>query len=128
SVPKLALLPLTKNWPVTFRLKEKPADIGDKVFTLVYPRRDMVYGEGSVSPLSGYSNDTVMYQLSIPVNPGNSGGPLLDENGNIIGVIRGKIAGAEATGFAIKSGEIMNAVRETATDSAKQDICAAVNR
>jgi serine protease Do len=128
AVLKLDDAGLAKNWQVPFILKEKSADIGEKVFTLGYPRRDMVYGEGSVSSLSGYSNDTIMYQISIPVNPGNSGGPLLDENGNIIGVIRGKIAGAEATGFAIKSSEIMNAVRDTATDSVKADICAAVNR
>jgi S1-C subfamily serine protease len=101
---------LVKNWQVPFSIKDKPGDVGEKVFTLGYPRKDMVYGEGSVSSLSGYSNDTSMYQISIPVNPGNSGGPLLDENGNIIGVVRSKVAGAEATGFAVKSGEILNMI------------------
>lgn len=105
------------SWEVPFSIKEKPAELGDKVFTLGYPRRDIVYGEGSLSSLSGYSNDTTMYQISIPVNPGNSGGPVLDEQGNVIGVIRGKISGAEGTGFAIKMQHIMQAVRPALLDS-----------
>ena len=108
---------LASKWEVPFGLKEKPGDLGDRVFTLGYPRKDVVYGEGSLSSLSGYSNDTSMYQISIPVNPGNSGGPLLDENGNVIGVIRGKISGAEATGFAIKAGQIRQALDRAAGDS-----------
>ncbi|MBX3165230.1 MAG: trypsin-like peptidase domain-containing protein [Bacteroidetes bacterium] len=113
---------LVKNWQVPFSLKEKTSDVGEKVFTLGYPRREMVYGEGSLSALSGYSNDTSMYQISIPVNPGNSGSPLLDENGNIVGVIRGKITGAEATGFAVKACHILSAINNAATDSTKQDL------
>ncbi|PBQ32183.1 hypothetical protein CNR22_10505 [Sphingobacteriaceae bacterium] len=113
---------LYKNWQVPFSLNEKSTDVGEKVFTLGYPRNEMVYGEGSLSSLSGYSNDTNMYQISIPVNPGNSGGPLLDENGTIIGVIRGKISGAEATGFAIKAKEILNSIKSCDIDSTKQDL------
>lgn len=111
-----------KNWQVPFSLKEKTADIGEKVFTMGYPRRDMVYGEGSLSSMSGYSNDTSMYQISIPVNPGNSGGPLLDENGNVIGVIRGKISGAEGTSFAIKAQEIIRSINGSAGDSLRMQV------
>jgi S1-C subfamily serine protease len=111
-------------WQVPFSLKEKSTDVGEKVFTLGYPRRDMVYGEGSLSSLSGYSNDTTMYQISIPVNPGNSGGPLLDDNGNIIGVIRGKLTSSEATGFAIKANDIINSFRNNASDSSLKELLA----
>lgn len=113
---------LSKNWQVPFSFKEKITDVGEKVFTLGFPRREMVYGEGSLSALSGYSNDTSMYQISIPVNPGNSGGPLLDEAGNVIGVIRGKISGAEATGFAIKSNEIIKSINLIEADSIKKGL------
>jgi len=122
AILKLENKELYKNWQVPFSLNEKNTDIGEKVFTLGYPRKEMVYGEGSLSSLSGYSNDTSMYQISIPVNPGNSGGPLLDETGNIIGVIRGKITGEEATGFAIKANEILNSIRSCEIDSTKQDL------
>lgn len=106
-----------KDWQVPFSFSGKTNDIGEKVFTLGYPRKDIVYGEGALSSLSGYNNDTCMYQVSIPVNPGNSGGPLCDENGNIIGVIRGKISSAEATGFAIKSAEILQSIHNLGADS-----------
>jgi S1-C subfamily serine protease len=58
-----------------------------------------------------------MYQVSIPVNPGNSGGPLLDDHGNVIGLIRGKITTAEGTGFAVKSREILKAISILGADS-----------
>lgn len=101
-----------KNWSVPFVFSNRNVDLGERIFTLGYPRKDIVYGEGSLSSLSGFHGDTTMYQISIPVNPGNSGGPLLDEQGNIIGLIRGKITSAEATGFAIKSDEIISTINE----------------
>ncbi len=101
---------LYKSWSLPFVFSNRSCDLGEKVFTLGYPRKDIVYGEGSLSSLSGYHHDTTMYQISIPVNPGNSGGPLLDEQGTVIGLVRGKITSAEATGFAVKSQQIINAV------------------
>lgn len=103
---------ITKSWSIPFVFSNRNVDLGEKIFTLGYPRKDIVYGEGSLSSLSGYHGDTTMYQISIPVNPGNSGGPLLDEQGNVVGLIRGKITSAEATGFAIKSQEIISAINE----------------
>lgn len=117
AVLKIDNKDITKSWQTPFSLSEKSTDVGEKVFTLGYPRKDMVYGEGALSSLSGFSNDTSMYQISIPVNPGNSGGPLLDEQGNVIGVIRGKITNAEATGFAIKAGEIIKSIHKLGADS-----------
>ncbi len=113
---------ISKNWQVPFSFSNKPSDIGEKVFTLGYPRKDVVYGEGALSSLTGYRDDTTMYQVSIPVNPGNSGGPLLDEQGNIIGLIRGKITNAEATSFAIKSKEILRTINNIAPDSLKNEL------
>jgi serine protease Do len=88
---------------IPFMLKKKTIELGEKVFTLGFPREDIVYGEGSISSASGFKGDTMAYQISIPLNPGNSGGPLLDEQGNLIGMITGKHAGAEASNFAIKA-------------------------
>jgi S1-C subfamily serine protease len=122
AILKIVNSDLVAKWRVPFSIKEKNADVGEKVFTLGYPRNEIVYGDGSLSSLSGYSNDKRMYQISIPVNPGNSGGPLLDENANVIGVIRGKISGEEGTGFAIKSNEILKAISELECDSLKQEL------
>jgi serine protease Do len=120
AVLKVDNAEVVKAWKLPFRLNNDQGAVGDRVFTLGYPRKDMVYGEGSLSAESGYANDTSMYQISIPVNPGNSGGPVLDEAGNVIGVIRGKISGAEATGFAIKSNQILKALEKAGDDSLAQ--------
>ncbi len=122
AILKIVNADVVKTWDVPFTFSQKATDIGEKVYTLGYPRKDVIYGEGSLSSLSGYYNDTTMYQISIPVNPGNSGGPLLNDQGNVIGVIRGKITGAEATGFAIKSNEILKSISSITVDSVKAEL------
>ncbi len=107
------------NLPYGFKTKE--SDLGENIFTLGYPSQDIVYGEGSISSSSKFG-DTMMYQISIPVNPGNSGGPLLDENGNIIGVVSGKNQNAEGTGFASKSIYINDIINELSDDELKKEL------
>ena len=58
---------------------------------------------GIISSKTGYQGDVALYQISAPIQPGNSGGPLFDKKGNIIGVVSAKHAGAENVGYAIKS-------------------------
>lgn len=104
----LSILKITDSSFIGFRelpyiFRNEEADLGEDVFTLAYPRQEMVYGEGSVSARSGYLGDTTAYQISIPVNPGNSGGPLFDEQGNLLGIISGKNVALEGAAFAIKS-------------------------
>lgn len=96
---------------IPYNFYSSKAEMGQKVFTLGYPRTDLVYGEGSVSSLTGFQDDTIAYQVSVPLNPGNSGGPLFDESGNIIGVISGKQMRTEAASFAIKSSYIVDALK-----------------
>ncbi|MVN76345.1 trypsin-like serine protease [Hymenobacter sp. HMF4947] len=94
--------------PYTF--KGGQADLGERVYTLGYPREDVVYGEGALSSRSGFNGDTAFYQVSIPVNPGNSGGPLLDGQGNLIGVVSGRQDDAQSAAFATKSSYLMRLV------------------
>ena len=94
--------------PYTF--KGGQADLGERVYTLGYPREDVVYGEGALSARSGFEGDTAFYQVSIPVNPGNSGGPLLDAQGNLIGVVSGRQNDAQGAAFATKSSYLVRLV------------------
>ncbi len=80
------------------------------MYTLGYPREDVVYGEGALSARSGFEGDTAFYQVSIPVNPGNSGGPLLDEHGNLIGVVSGRQNDVQSAAFATKSSYLVRLV------------------
>lgn len=101
--------------PYTFR--QSAIDLGERVFTLGFPREDMVYGEGSISARTGYGGDSLSYQISVPVNPGNSGGPLLDTHGHIVGVISGKQMELAGTAFAVKSQYLLQLIDQLPVDS-----------
>jgi serine protease Do len=94
--------------PYTFKAGQ--ADLGERVYTLGYPREDVVYGEGALSARSGYDGDTAFYQVSIPLNPGNSGGPLLDGQGNLIGVVSSRQDDVLGAAFATKSSYLVRLV------------------
>ena len=96
--------------PYTFA--KSTVDLGEQIFTLGYPRREVVYSEGYLSAKSGYSGDTSSYQVNISVNPGNSGGPVMNRNGEIIGIISGKETNADGVVFAIKSDNIYEAIKD----------------
>jgi serine protease Do len=111
----LAILKITdstfhKFAALPYLFKPKDALLGESVYTLGFPREDIVYGEGSVSSKTGYEGDSASYQVSIPVNPGNSGGPLFDQNGFLIGMISGKQTEMDAAAFAVKSNYIKNRI------------------
>ena len=82
-------------------------EVGDEVFVLGYPLtstmgQEVKLTDGIISAASGYKGDQSMYQISAAVQPGNSGGPLFDKDGNVIGVICAKHADAENANYAIK--------------------------
>ena len=121
TVTDLAILKITdtafkkvNGLPYTF--PKTTAELAEPIFTLGYPREEVVYGEGYLSAKSGYYGDTTSYQISISVNPGNSGGPVIDKNGEVIGIISSKETNADGVVFAIKSKNIYNALKEIKKD------------
>lgn len=65
------------------------ADVGEDVFALGYPLTTTMGNEikltnGIISSTSGFQGDVSMYQISVPLQPGNSGGPLFDDDGNVV--------------------------------------------
>lgn len=103
-----------------YSFKRGQSDLGEKVYTLGYPREDLVFNDGSLSARSGFEGDTGFYQISIPVNPGNSGGPLLDDKGNLIGVISGRQMDVQSAAFATKSSYLMRLVDSLGSAGAGQ--------
>jgi serine protease Do len=102
---------------VPYSIKKPKTDLGEDVYTFGYPGEDIVFGQGALSSASGFHGDTTEYQISVPVNPGNSGGPLLDSKGNIIGVISGKQTQAAGAAFAVKSNYLLKAISNIPADS-----------
>lgn len=107
----------SRSIPYSFSTLE--VELGEDVFTIGYPRDEAVYGEGYLSSATGYSGDTLAYQISIPVNPGNSGGPVFDRHGNVVGIISGKQKGIDGAGFAIKTKALKDALNDIPVDSLK---------
>ena len=104
---------------IPYSFEPRTSDLGERVFTLGFPRDEVVYGEGYLSSRTGYRNDSSAYQVAISVNPGNSGGPLLDEKGNVIGIISGKQVSTEGASFAIKTDYLFRAIGDIPADSLK---------
>jgi len=67
------------------------ADVGTSVFALGYPMLNLMgeeikFTDGKISSKTGFQGDITVYQISVPIQPGNSGGPLFDNDGNLIGI------------------------------------------
>jgi S1-C subfamily serine protease len=117
----LALLQTTRPTGEMATIRNTPVHSGDSVIAIGFPfhgllTSDFTVTTGIVSSLSGLLNDTRFLQISASVQPGNSGGPLLDSSGYLTGVVAAKINAlkfAKATGdlpeninFAIKTGAL----------------------
>jgi serine protease Do len=100
-----------------YGISKSSGDLGEQIFTLGYPRDEIVYGEGYMSAITGFEGDTLACQIAVAANPGNSGGPVLDKNGDIIGVLSARQIQAQGAVFAIKSKSIFKALDEIKNDS-----------
>src|SRR6516164_11277443 len=79
----------------TFR-DGKPVRAGDAIVALGYPLAGLLATTanltvGNVSALAGLRDDSRYLQISAPVQPGNSGGPLLDGSGHLVGIVTAKL-------------------------------------
>lgn len=100
---------------VPYAITRRQCEVGEDVFVLGYPLTSYMGEEikltnGIVSSRSGYQGDITTYQISAPVQPGNSGGPMFDKNGNVVGIVNSGIPGAENVGYAIKSTYLFNLI------------------
>jgi serine protease Do len=114
SILKIDSLNVTS---LPYTIVREPASIAEGVYTLGYPRDEVVFGEGSISAMTGYRENVNAYQISVPVNPGNSGGPLVNQKGNVVGMISGSQTQVTGTAFAIKSAVILDVLATPAIDS-----------
>jgi S1-C subfamily serine protease len=87
--------------------------VGEDVFMLDYPLTSTMDDKiklttGVISSRTGHQGDVSQYQISVPLQSGNSGGPLFDRKGSVIGIVSVKNQGAENIGYAIKASYVRN--------------------
>jgi serine protease Do len=100
-----------------YGISKTGSDVAEPIFTLGYPRNDIVYSEGYLSARTGFNGDTLSCQLGIAANRGNSGGPVFNRDGEVIGVISTKETDSEGVAFAIQSKYIYEAIEQLKKDS-----------
>lgn len=94
-----------------YTISATQSDVGDKVYVLGYPLRaymgdEIKLTDGLISSRTGFQGDATSYQISAAVQPGNSGCPLFDEKGNIIGVVNARLA-VESAAYSVKSAYLL---------------------
>src|ERR1700733_930795 len=137
----LALLQAPSPFKDVATIRDKAIHPGDSVIAIGYPYHGLLTSDftvttGIVSSLSGILNDTRYLQISAAVQPGNSGGPLLDNAGQVVGMVAAKLNAlkfVKATGnipeninFTIKTGALRdfldNSVVSYQTADAKSEL------
>ena len=101
-----------------YNFKTRSSDVGTKVYAYGYPMALSIMGkeikitDGIISSKTGYDGDITTYQITAPIQGGNSGGPLFDEKGNLLGINSSGIdvQVADNVAYTIKSSYIVNLI------------------
>jgi len=122
SANDLALIKCDGDFKPSPITASKDIQLGQSVFTIGFPNIELQgyspkVTKGEISSLNGLKDDPREWQISVPVQHGNSGGPLFDEKGNVIGIVLAKLNAVktakytgdvpENVGYAIKSSYIL---------------------
>jgi len=101
-----------------YNFKTISSDVGTKVYAFGYPMALSIMGkeikvtDGMISSKTGFDGDITTYQITAPIQAGNSGGPLFDEKGNLIGInssgIRKDIA--DNVAYSIKTSYVLSLI------------------
>jgi S1-C subfamily serine protease len=103
--------------PLRYAFRENGGvEVGAGVFTIGYPYAlsgmgiEAKFNDGKISSKTGYNDAINTYQTSVPLQPGNSGGPLFDDKGELIGVVNSKLSHGDNVSYAIKLNYIKNLI------------------
>ena len=111
---------------IPYKIKKSMSDVGESVWALGYPMTSVMgdeikFTDGKISSRTGIQGDMSVYQISVPIQPGNSGGPLFDNYGNIVGITSSGLNreefNSENVNYAIKTSYLYNLIESTLTTS-----------
>lgn len=111
---------------IPYKIKRDMSDVGESVWALGYPMTDVMgeevkFTDGKISSRTGIQGDMSVYQISVPIQPGNSGGALFDNHGNIVGItssgLNREAFNSENVNYAIKTSYLHNLIESALTTS-----------
>ena len=134
SAHDLALLKAQGQFAALPIVASRVMRLGGTVATVGFPNIGLQgfapkLAKGEIASLSGTEDDARYFQISVPVQPGNSGGALVDERGNVVGVVSGKLSARAArassgslpenVNYAVKSSYLLTFLESVPEVSAK---------
>lgn len=111
---------------IPYKIKRAMSEVGESVWTLGYPMTNVMgeevkFTDGKISSRTGIQGDMSVYQISVPIQPGNSGGALFDNYGNIVGITSSGLNreefNSENVNYAIKSSYLYNLIESSLSSS-----------
>ena len=130
----LALLKVEGQFAALPIVSSRAVKLGNTIATVGFPNVGMQgyspkFAKGEIASLAGTEDDPRYFQISVPVQPGNSGGALVDERGNVVGVVVAKLNAATAlatsgalpenVNYAVKSSFLLSFLESVPEASAK---------
>jgi S1-C subfamily serine protease len=134
SANDLALLKAEGKFPALPVATSRTVKLGSTVATVGFPNIGLQgfapkLAKGEIASLSGAGDDARYFQISVPVQPGNSDGALVDERGNVVGVVSAKLSARAAlatsgslpenVNYAVKSSFLLGFLESVPEVSAK---------
>lgn len=96
-----------------YTIAKSKALLGARIFTIGYPNNDEVYAEGYISSRNGFEGDNLQYTLDLPAAHGQSGSPVVDAKGNIIGILTAVGSPGEANTYAVSTTALYDLIKES---------------
>jgi len=121
----IALLKISGDYDELKLADSDDVQRGEKVIAIGNPLGlQFSVTEGIVSAVhrEGITGEEVYLQIDAPLNPGNSGGPLINKKGKVIGINNFKISGGESLGFALECNYVKSTINEIAQEALNQTL------
>lgn len=122
EINDLAVVKITASEPLKpLAFRELPTRLGEDIVAVGYPLATLLADSvkittGNVNALAGIHNDTRYIQISTPIQPGNSGGPVVDRNGYLLGIASATLSKKTADGIGITAQNVNFAVRASVAE------------